>query len=259
MPYLRLSVDEAVATLTLDHDARRNALSSALIGEFLEALATCTDRGVRALVLRANAGAKVWSAGHDVNELPRSGRDPLSHDDPLEQLLRGVRKFPAPVLAMIDGSVWGGACELAVCCDIPIGTPAATFAITPARIGVPYNVAGLLRLMNEVDISALKEMFFTAKPISAERALATGLLNHLVAPEDLERFTYEMAATIASLAPLSITVIKEQIRLLANAHPLSPETFERIQGLRTKVFDSEDYREGITAFLEKRAPRWQGR
>jgi methylmalonyl-CoA decarboxylase len=211
------------------------------------------------VILRANKGVKVWSAGHDVNELPRSGSDPLAYDDPLERGIRAIREFAAPVIAMIEGSVWGGACELAICCDVPIGAPNATFAITPARVGIPYNPAGILRLMNEVDVSIVKEMFFTAQPMKAERALEVGILNHLVPPEELEAFTWQMARTIGEMAPLSVSVIKEQMRLLSNARPLSPETFERIQGLRRRVYDSRDYAEGITSFLEKRKPVWEGR
>ena len=97
-------------------------------------------------------------------------------------------------------------------------------------------------------------MVFTAKPITAERALQAGLINHLVAPEDLESFTYSLAADIVANAPLSIAVTKEELRILAGAHPLSPQGWERVQGLRRVVYDSADYVEGLKAFKEKRKP-----
>jgi methylmalonyl-CoA decarboxylase len=103
--------------------------------------------------------------------------------------------------------------------------------MTPAKIGVPYNVSGILHFINIMGVNIAKEMFFTAEPLSAEQAAKAGLLNHLVDQSELEKFTYEMAAKITRNSPLSIGVIKEQIRLLASAHPLSPLTFERIQGL----------------------------
>jgi methylmalonyl-CoA decarboxylase len=259
MPLVLVDIEGPIGTLTFNNEARRNALGKDLIAEAIEGFDACARREVRVAILRAKPGARVWSAGHDITELPRKGRDPLTYNDPLERLIRAVREFKAPVIALIEGSVWGGACELAICCDIPVGAPNATFAITPARIGVPYNPAGILRLMNEVDTSVVKEMFFTASPIPARRALEVGLLNHLVPFEEIEAFTKKLATSIAELAPLSIAVIKEQIRLLANAHPLAPETFERIQGRRRDVYDSEDYEEGIAAFLEKRRPCWRGR
>ncbi len=259
MGLIRQEIRDGIGTITFDHDAKRNALSSALIEEMIGAFDGFIKQHVRVAILRAHPGAKVWSAGHDVSELPRSGRDPLAYNDPLEQAIRAVREFPAPVIAMIEGGVWGGAVELALCCDIPIGAPSATFAITPARIGVPYNPAGILRIMNEIDLSVAKEMFFTARPLGAERAMQVGILNHLVEADEIEAFTFDMARTIAELSPLSIAVMKEQVRLLGNARPLSPETFERIQGLRRKVYDSHDYQEGIVAFMEKRKPKWLGK
>jgi len=258
MSLVLASLKDGVGTITLNNDARRNALSSALIAEMIAALDGFAREKARVVVLRAHQGVKVWSAGHDIDELPHSGRDPLAYNDPLEQGIRAVREFKGPVVTMVEGSVWGGACELVLSSDIPVGAPNATFAITPAKIGVPYNPAGLLRIMNEVDTSVVKEMFFTARPITAERALQVGVLNHLVPFDQIEGFTFEMARAIAALSPLSISVLKEQVRLLSNARPLSPETFERIQGLRRRVYDSKDYQEGVLAFKEKRQPHWTG-
>jgi methylmalonyl-CoA decarboxylase len=210
-------------------------------------------------ILRASAGAKVWSAGHDVSELPAERRDPLGWDDPLRHLIREIEQFPAPVIAMVEGGVWGGACETVLACDLIVAAPGATFAVTPAKLGVPYNVSGMLTFLNAADLRIVKEMVFTAKPISAERAERLGMINYLVPAQELESFTLDLARTIASNAPLSIAVMKEQLRILAGAHPMSPQGFERVQGLRRLVYDSDDYREGIRAFLEKRVPVFQGR
>ncbi len=258
MSLVRMQFEDQVATLTLDHDRRRNALSKELIADILAAFEEFGRQRARAVILRANPGARVWSAGHDVRELPNPGRDPLSYQDPLEQVIRAIRASPAPVIGMIEGGVWGGGCEVALCCDILVGAPSATFAITPAKLGVPYNISGVLRVMSAVGPMLAREMFFTARPLEAERALQVGILNHLVPADELEAYTRELAATIARNSPLAIATIKEQLRTLTNAAPLHPESFERLQGLRRKVYDSGDYREGIAAFLEKRAPSFQG-
>lgn len=258
MPLVLVSVEEDIGFITLNHDAKRNALSESLVGEIIAALAHFRQRHVRVVVLQAHPGAKVWSAGHDVDELPETRRDPLGWDDPLRHLIREIENFPAPVIAMIEGTVWGGACETAFACDMIVASPGAAFAITPARIGVPYNVSGMVTFMNAAILRIVKEMAFTARPISAERAERLGVINHLVAAAELRTFTLDLARQIAANSPLSISVMKEQLRILSGAHPMSPQGFERVQGLRRVVYDSEDYREGIQAFKARRKPAFKG-
>jgi methylmalonyl-CoA decarboxylase len=258
MKFITVALSESIGTITLNHDHRRNALSRGLINEMIRALNDLVYQEARVIVLRAKAGAKVWSAGHDVSEFPQPGRDPLTYDDPLEQVIRAIQRCPAPVIAMLEGSVWGGACELVFVCDILIGTADTSFTITPARLGIPYNLTGILHVLNKLGMSLAREMFCTAQSVSGERAARVGVLNHLVPAADLEKFTYAMAGQIAANSPISISVIKEQLQILGNALPLSPEVFERIQALRRLVYNSKDYLEGQKAFLEKRPPVFKG-
>ena len=260
MSSIATSVSDGIATITFTSSKSRNSLSCALLSEMLQAIESFSaNENVRVLVIRAPSGSAVWSSGFNIHELPESGRDPLSYNDPLECLLRAVQRFSSPVIAMIEGSVWGGACDLSFVCDIAIGCPSASFAITPAKLGVPYNISGIMHFMNVVGPRIAREMFYTAEPITAERALQVGILNHLVSTEELESFTYGMAGRIAQNSPLANRVMKEQLRLLADSYPLRPETFEYVQGLRRQVYDSYDYQEGKQAFLEKRKPVFKGK
>ncbi len=258
MSLILTELKDHIGTITFNNPAKRNCLSNALTQEMVVALEEFQNQKARVVVIRAEHGAKVWSAGFDVNELPDPGRDPLSYYDPLEQVMREIQHFPAPVIAMIEGSVWGGACDLSLTCDMAIGCPSTSFTMTPARLGVPYNSTGIAHFLSIVGVRIAREMFFTAQPILAERALRVGILNQLVPTEVLEAYTYDVASKITENSPLSIGVIKEQLRILSSSHPLSPDTFERIQGLRRRAYDSNDYREGKKAFMEKRKPVFKG-
>lgn len=258
MALIETHLADSIGTLTLNYSIKHNTLSEALIGEMSQALSEFEKYGVRVLILRAYPGAKVWSTGHNVHELPLGGHDPLGWKDPLRQIIREIESFPAPVIALIEGSVWGGACELVFACDLIVATPDVTFAATPAKLGVPYNASGLLTFMNAATPQIAKEMLFTGRPIAASRLERLGIVNHVLPREEIESFVHALALDISHNSPLSIAVMKEQMRILHGAHSLSPADFERIQGLRRVVYNSNDYREGIRAFKEKRKPLFRG-
>ena len=255
MELVHAQVADDVATIRLNDPGRRNALSVRLLTALISAFDELRD--VRAVVLRAGADDAVWSAGFDIAELDR-GVDPLAHGSLLQQAFSRVRDCPAPVIAMLHGSAWGGGCDLALRCDILIGDPTCSLAFTPAKLGLPYDPAGLLNLLLRAGRHVAMEMLATAEPVSAARALDAGLLNHLVEPDDLEPFTYAMARRIAELAPLSIAAAKLQLRALAEAMPLAPAQSDAIAAARQRALWSADFAEGLRAFRERRPPDFAG-
>lgn len=256
MPLIKTSLADSIGTVSFNRDTKRNALSAGLIAETIAALDDFKAKHARAVVLRSATAGKVWSAGHDIEELPKADVDPLPYSDPLEQLLRAVKAFPAPVIAMVHGTVWGGACDLVMACDLVYGDESCAFAITPAKLGLPYNVAGLLNFMSRLPLNVVKEMFFSADPIPAERAERVGIVNRIVPAADLEKTVYDMARTFTARSAAAIAASKESIRVLAESVPINPATFEYLHGLRREVYFGPDYHEGTAAFLEKRKPRF---
>lgn len=249
-----------VVEVTMTAPAKRNALGSQMLAALTDALTSGAGSGCRALILRAEPGASVWSAGHDIDELPRDGTDPLTWSNPLELFLRTVRHTPFPVIAAVEGSVWGGACDLVLTCDLVVAVRTSTFAITPTRLGIPYNTAGVAHFLGALPLNIAKEMFFTAEPITAEEMASFGVVNRLVGDStELASTSAALATRIASLAPLAVTAIKAETTALTDARALTSDEFERLTSLRRAAWRSDDYQEGVTAFLEKRTPRFEGK
>lgn len=260
MEYVKVDIDGTIATLTMANPGKLNALCKGLVDELVEALRRCAEEKVLVVLLKAEANrSNVWSAGHDIDELPEGRRDPLSYYDSIEVLLREVQRYPGPVIAVVRGSAWGAACDLVMTCDMVCADHTASFAITPAKIGVPYNVTGILHFLNRIGLNQAKEMFFTASPVDAETAAHWGIINHLYADGELDEKVLEIARRICRNSALAVKVIKEQFYALAETGvSLPPVLFERISGLRRQVYDSHDYAEGIRSFKEKRRPEYRG-
>ena len=235
-----------------------NPLSADVCAGLLKAFDDFEKARVRVVIIAADPSTKIWSAGHDIREIPLDGHDAVTWTTGFERVLQRVRRCPAPVIAMLHSSVWGAACDLAVTCDLATGTPRTTFAITPVKLGISYNTGGMAHFLGALPLHIIKEMVFTGDPLSADDAFRFGLLNRLVEPDMLEDVTMELARTIAPRAPLAVTVVKTELRGLTAGASMSADEFEAIQSVRRAAFMSDDLKEGVTSFFEKRPPVFRG-
>lgn len=250
-----------VATVTISNAAKKNALNLKLLGELRRAFGELAYEDVRCVVLRGE-GMEAFCAGYDIAAIPAGGsggEQVLLSSNPFDDMIRAVESFPSPVIAMLNGLAFGGGLELAVACDIRISSDQAVFGMTPARLGIIYRPAGLMRFVHAIGLPAAKELFYTARKVSARRAADLKLVNRVCPPEELEQVTYEMAREIAENAPLSIRGTKRILAMCMAFRGLPPAEADEAEDLIRRCMESRDLAEGKKAFLEKRKPVFQGR
>ena len=253
--------DGPVATVTVSNPARKNALTLAILGRLRSAFRDLAEEDVRCVVLRGE-GEEAFCAGYDIAAIPAGGsgeEQVLLSSNPFDDMIRSIESFPAPVIAMLNGSAFGGGLEMAVACDVRLASERAVFGMTPARLGVIYRPAGLMRFVEAIGLPATKELFYTAAKVSARRALDLGLVNRVCPPGDLARETFAMASDIAGNAPLSIRGTKRILSMCTAFRGLPPAEAEEAEGWIRRCMESADLVEGKRAFAEKRKPTFTGR
>jgi enoyl-CoA hydratase/carnithine racemase len=253
--------DGKVATVTISNPAKKNALNLRILAELCRAFEELADSDVRCVVLRGE-GREAFCAGYDITAIPAGGsgeEQVLLSSNPFDDMIRAVESFPAPVIGMLNGFAFGGGLELAVACDLRISSDQAVFGMTPARLGIIYRPAGLMRFVHVIGLPATKELFYTARKVSARRAADLRLVNRVCPPEELEQVTFEMTREIVDNAPLSIRGTKRILKMCTEFRGLPPGEAEEAESFIRCCMESRDLIEGKRAFLEKRKPRFTGR
>jgi enoyl-CoA hydratase len=252
--------DGAIGWLIFNNPARRNAVSLDMwqaIPVILEDYAK--DPAIRVVVL-AGAGDRAFVSGADISEFEqrRSTEETVRHyDETSEQASTALVEFAKPTIAMIRGWCVGGGVAVALTCDMRFAAEDARFGVPAARLGLGYRMPGVKRLLDLVGPSMIKEIFFTARHYTAGEAERMGLVNKVVPTAELESYVRGTAETIAANAPLTIAALKRTVaELLVDPEHRDVAT---VRKMVAACFASEDYREGRTAFMEKRAPQFRGR
>ena len=251
MPELRVDVDGAVATLTIDHAGRRNAVTGAMWDSFAPLLAElASDDTVAALVVRG-AGSD-FSAGADITDLQQILRDPAAGDG--GHVTAGetaLANFPKPTIAAIDGYCVGGGWELAGACDIRIATDRSTFGITPARLGILYPLSGVQRLVQLVGPAVAKHLILSGELVDAETAARWGMVSRLLPADGFWEAIDAFVQTVVSRSRLTQQASKELIDLIASD---DPGLTERAAFWDAELAASDEPAIGAAAFLAREAP-----
>jgi enoyl-CoA hydratase len=250
---VRVEHQGPVTVATIAHPPA-NAVSAAVIAGVREALEAAVARDDCRVLVITGDGERFFAAGADVSEFPTSGAVRIASG---QDLTTEIESCPIPVIAAVNGIAFGGGCEIALSCDLRVASSNARFGQPEINLGIIPGWGGTQRLPRLIGRTAAMELLLTGEPIDAERALALGLVNAVVAPGELQDKVLELAGKIASQAPLAVAAIRRTVHEGIDVPIRDALAAERVEFIR--VFDTEDGREGVSAFLEKRRPAWQGR
>lgn len=246
-----------VATLTINRPNKLNALSETIRAELLDHLRDLAANGDVRVVILTGAGEKAFIAGADIADF--DGRAPFDQFQIMTgaNVFDAMEAFPKPVIAAINGFCLGGGCELAMACDIRIASAKAKLGQPEVNLGLLPGGGGTQRLPRLVGLGTAYKLLFTGDMIRADEALRIGLVDEVVEPDQLMTRVREIAETIASKSPVALRLIKEAVRASVRS-PLD-EGLQHERTLFGLAFSSDDMKEGVKAFLEKRKPEFKGR
>lgn len=256
---VKIERNDAIAHLVFDHEVRRNAITVDMWRAIPDAVARVQDDEEVRVVVMHGAGTEAFVSGADITEFERNrtGNAGREYDAMTSQAFTALRGLDKPLIASVHGFCIGGGAAIALTADLRYAADDAVFAVPPARLGLGYHTAGIEALIRTVGVSGAADLLFTARRVGAEEAHHMGLVNEVFAKHLLDESVDKLARAIASNAPLTIRSAKITLQELAK--PEASRDSQRIDRAIERCYQSEDFKEGVQAFLEKRKPRFQGR
>jgi len=254
---------ERVVRLTISNPAKRNALDHPILDSITATLERLggADSEARCVIITGAHG--MFSAGYDIGEIPDDEFEERAEAlvaHPFTEAIDALEAFPYPTLASLPGHTIGGGLELSLACDLRVAQAGIKLGMPPAKLGLVYSHTGLRRFIDAIGAARTRELFLLGSYIDADTALQWGLVTRVAAEEELESATLALASELAGNAPLSQKGNKRVIAALLAAEGELPEEVEQeLIELRRASFASEDMREGMRAFAERRPARWRGR
>ncbi len=252
---LIIESDRGIVRLTLDRPEKRNALSFELLRSLESAIESIAADATARVVVLGSRGP-VFCSGHDLAEMVgRSEEDYRELFALCSRVMLGLRRLPQPVIARVQGIATAAGCQLVAACDLAVAAEGATFATPGVKIGL-FCTTPMVPLVRAIPAKAAMEMLLTGAPISARRALELGLVNRVVGMEELDPTIQSLADTIAAMSPMVIRTGKRAFYEIEGLD--EPEAYDRAVPIMTENAMFPDAQEGISAFLQKRPPRWSG-
>jgi enoyl-CoA hydratase len=252
-----------VGTITINRPERKNALSPELLVMLHKTLQEWGQKeDVRVVIITGGFG-KAFSSGYDIAAIPTEMTPELAelmkNHNPLEFAFTSVSQFPYPTIAMMNGYAFGAGLNLALCCDMRIAVEDVSVGMPPAKLGLVYHPEGIRQFIEVVGMARTREIFFTGRTYKGKEVLDMGLIDRLVPDFDLAPLAYGIAEDIASNAPLSLKGTKKILGMFRQRMRLTDEHMREAEKLINEAFNSDDLKEGQSAFFEKRKPRFTGR
>lgn len=247
-----------MARLTISNPGKRGALDHAILDGFA---ATMPQLDARCVIVTGEGS--IFSAGYDIGDLPDSvfadeAEKLVAH--PFAAAIDAIEAYPYPTLAALNGHTIGGGLELALSCDLRIAAAPIRLGMPPAKLGLVYSHTGIRKFIDTIGAARTRELFLLGRRIDAPTACSWALVNSVLEPDQLAAQALEMAHELAENAPLAQLGNKRVIRAVLDGRgALEPHVEGELIALRQECFSSEDFREGVHAFAEKRPPQWKGR